>query len=111
MILIPANDPARLLADIKLAIDAKRIRTWSYDDDGDFTHTAEQWLREAWLRPVLQKEHLQLVIIPPRDTHISSTIYAIYHGRFVEMVLRHFDGTLSGQIQVSIDPEDGDEVA
>lgn len=111
MILIPAGEPSRLLSDIKAAIDERRIRTWSYDDDDDFTHTAEQWTREAWLHPVLLERHLKMIIIPPRDTHISSTIYAIYHGRFVEMILRHFDHSLSGRISVSIDPEDEDQVS
>lgn len=111
MILIPARSPSVLLSNIKAAIDERRIRTWSYDGDGDFTHTAEQWNHEAWLRPVVLEGHLKMVIVPPRDTHISSTMYAIYHGRFVEMLLRHFDSTLSGQISVSIEPEAGDQVS
>lgn len=110
MILIPSRNPSALLSEIKVAIDDRRIRTWSYDADGDFTHTAEQWNHEAWLRPVLLASQLKMVIVPPSETHISSTIYAIYHGRFVEMVLRHFDSTLSGQISVSIQPEAGDQV-
>lgn len=111
MILIPAVNPSGLLADIKQAIDDRRVQTWSYDRDGDFTHTAEQWVREAWLRPIINENHLKMIIVPPRDTHITSTTYAVYHGRFVEMVLAHFDGILAGQVTVSIDPEGGDEVA
>ena len=111
MILIPATRPSLLLSRIKEAIDERRIRTWSYDGDGDFTHTAEQWSREAWLRPILLEQHLRMIIVPPHDTHISSAVYAIYHGRFVEMILRHFDGSLSGRISTSIGAEDGDQIA
>ena len=43
--------PSALLAAFKKAINDKHVITWSYDDDGDFTHTHTQWAKLAWLRP------------------------------------------------------------
>jgi hypothetical protein len=36
------DDPDKLLFTFKKAIDEGHIATWSYDKDGDFTHTAAQ---------------------------------------------------------------------
>lgn len=91
-IIISTEDPQELLTAIKEAIRRKRVATWSYDTDGDFTHTAVQWKDKAWLRPRLEDEgRLVLNILAPSATTLSSTVYAIYHGRFIEMVLSHFD--------------------
>jgi hypothetical protein len=68
------------------------VRTWSYDSDGDFTHTAEQWNKKAWLRPREEDDRLILNVLTPRSTTLSKLLYAIYHGRFIEMLLNHFDG-------------------
>jgi hypothetical protein len=91
MVTIQTSTPQALLAAIKKAIDGKRIQTWSYDSDGDFTHTAPQWNRKAWLRPSVHSGTLALSILPPNGTALSKEVYAIYHGRFIEMVLAHFD--------------------
>jgi len=96
MVTIQASAPQALLAAIKKAIDSNRIQTWTYDSDGDFTHTAQQWNRKAWLRPSVQSGGLSLSILPPNGTALSKEVYAIYHGRFIEMVLAHFDTEFSG---------------
>ena len=110
MIFLPTSEPESLLEAIKSAIDAHRIRTWSYDDDGDFTHTAEQWKQSAWLSPKLSNDGLRFYILPPADAQISRQIYAIYHGRFIEMALRHFDSHLSGYASASPFPEGEDQI-
>lgn len=110
MIVFPTSDPQGLLAALKSKIDAKGIRTWTYDGDGDFTHTADQWNREAWMRPAVTVDGLVMSIVPPKGEHISSVIYAIYHGRFVETVIRHFDTSLAGPVSVSPLPEGDDQI-
>jgi hypothetical protein len=85
--------PKKLLAAYKKAVDDGHVDTWSYDAEGDFTHTAEQWLKKAWLRPKIKEgEELVLYILSPRETRINSAVYAVYHGRFIESMLRHCDG-------------------
>ena|ERR1700680_1861678 len=102
--------PKKLLATFKKAIDEGHITTWSYDKDGDFTHTAEQWIRKAWLRPrVSEGTELVLYILAPKETKLTSVIYAIYHGRFIESMLTHCDKLFAEGHATSM-PEDGDFV-
>jgi hypothetical protein len=102
--------PNKLRNAFKKAIDDGHVITWSYDDDGDFTHTAEQWVKKAWLRPVITKDtRLSLFIIPPKETKIGSEVYAIYHGRFIESMLRHCD-SLFTEAKASAMPEGDDDV-
>jgi hypothetical protein len=101
--------PKALLAGIKKAIDERRIETWQYDGDGDFTHSATQWNRKAWLRPSVCGNGLSLSIVPPQSGAISREVYAIYHGRFIEMLLAHFDQSFS-QARASAMPTSADIV-
>jgi hypothetical protein len=100
--------PKKLLAAYKKAIDDGHVTTWSYDEDGDFTHTADQWNKKAWLRPkVTEGTALALFLLAPKDTTITTAVYAIYHGRFIESVLRHCDGLFT-LARATSTPEDGD---
>jgi hypothetical protein len=85
------SKPRVLLANVKAQIASKKIRTWSVDEVSDFTHTPPQWLKKAWLRPKVLTDKLVFTILPPKNTKMSSEIYAIYHGRFIEMLLQHVD--------------------
>lgn len=103
--------PVKLLTAYKKAIDDGHIKTWSYDSDGDFTHTADQWIRRAWLRPkVTNGVELTLYILTPKDVQLSSVLYSIYHGRFIESMLTHCD-TLFENVTASALPELGDIVS
>lgn len=90
-VLVKTESPSSLLSAIKKAIDKDEVQTWSCDADGDFTHTTEQWRRRAWFRPVVREDRLVFNIFPPREKGISRVVYGIYHGRFIEMLLNHFD--------------------
>lgn len=92
---VTVQNPASLLALVKRGIDQRTIQTWAYDSDGDFTHSAQQWNRKAWLRPSLENGRLVLNIIGPQGQGVSKEIYGIYHGRFIEMLLVHFDDKFS----------------
>jgi hypothetical protein len=100
--------PRKLLAAYKKAVDDGHVSTWSYDSDGDFTHTADQWSRKAWLRPKVE-EGVMLIfyILTPKDTELSSAVYAVYHGRFIESMLRHCDQLFSDGHASSM-PQGGD---
>jgi hypothetical protein len=104
------NTPKKLLATYKRAIDEGHVATWSYDSEGDFTHTADQWNRKAWLRPkIIPQQQLVLHILAPKDLGVSSVVYAVYHGRIIESFLRHCDG-LFVDCRSSSRPEGGDSV-
>jgi hypothetical protein len=102
--------PNKLLNAFRKAIDDGHVETWSYDKDNDFTHTPPQWIRRAWLSPkVTDGTRLSFFIIPPKETKISSEVYAVYHGRFIETMLRHCDSLFS-EGRASALPESGDKV-
>jgi len=92
MLSFKTDKPNALLAAIKKAIDDKKVTTWSYNTDGYFTHTPEQWKAKAWFLPsVVAGSELRFGIIRPNNGTIGTEVYAIYHGRFIEMMLAHFD--------------------
>jgi hypothetical protein len=90
-LIIITSDPSGLLASIKKAIVQKTIDTWTYDKDGDFTHTPEQWYKKAWLRPKILPGELQFGLLGQENIEMLKLIYGVYHGRFIEMLLTHFD--------------------
>lgn len=85
------SDPKQLLHDIKTAIRGASIQTWELDQDGDFTHSPTQWKNQAWFRPSFQPGQLVLLILGQKSGRMSKETYAVYHGRFIEMLLAHFD--------------------
>jgi hypothetical protein len=106
---IIAANPQSVLQTFKKAIDDKHIVTWSYDASGDFTHTTSQWENLAWLRPVVKSDRLVLNIIRPKGLKVSSEVYAIYHGRFIEAMLAHCDKLFTNGVATAM-PETGDLV-
>lgn len=92
----------------ELAEEQGGIDTWIMDNEGDFTHTPPQWREKAWLRRSESSEEYELIfgIIGRKDMKMSKTIYAVYHGRFVEMLLTHFDMEIE-EIKVSSLLENG----
>lgn len=81
-----------LIKRINYLIDQNRIQTWEYDAMGDYTMTPSQWREQAWMRPSVRMEKtIKFGIVKRRDANISKEVYAVYHGRFAEMLLAHFD--------------------
>lgn len=106
---IQTTTPAALLKAFKSAIDKGHIVTWSYDNDGDFTHSRDQWRNKAWLRPKIMGNELILNIICPQNGAVTTEVYAIYHGRFIEAMLAHCDKDFNSAQATSM-PTGGDIV-
>ncbi|MGO8016307.1 hypothetical protein AB9E19_15285 [Rhizobium leguminosarum] len=85
------SNPRALLDAFKKAIDDGRVVTWSYDRDGDFTHTPDQWKNLAWLRPTISDGWLTMNFVANTKVKTTKTIYGVYHGRFIESMLAHCD--------------------
>lgn len=94
-IIIKTKNPSGLLKSIKSKIDDKKIDTWSYDSDGDFTHTPDQWKNKAWLRPKVYSGELRFGILGVKNEKLKTFTYGLFHGRFIEMLLNHFDSEFS----------------
>lgn len=90
-VIVSTDQPQELLNAINTAIKKGHVTTWSVDSDGDFTHTPEQWRYKAWFTARISGESLVFNIVPRKNTAISSQVYGVYHGRFIEMLLVHFD--------------------
>jgi hypothetical protein len=90
-------------------IDQGHIATWRYDGDGDFTHTASsgQWNGKAWLRPQVKSDMLRLVIVKTERVPLTREIYAVFHGRFIEMLIAHVPNKFT-QASASPNPAEGE---
>ncbi len=94
-ILVATHNPRSLLSAIKAKIDSGKVDTWGYDSDGDFTHSPAQWQDKAWLKPSIASGTLTFGLIGRKEVAMGKEVYAIYHGRFIEMLLAHFDDSFS----------------
>jgi hypothetical protein len=83
--------PQELLEKIKAAIRSGTIQTWEMDSDGDLTHAPQQWKFKAWFSPSVETGQLVFKILGQQTERMSTTVYAVYHGRLIEMLLTHFD--------------------
>lgn len=90
-IIVKTDNPSGLLKAIYKAIDDNKVETWIYDSDKDFTHAPAQWKNKAWLRPKVYTGELRFGILKPKNSGLSKEVYGVYHGRFIEMLLAHFD--------------------
>ena len=108
-VIVNTSDPPALLKAIRSKITEGAITKWSLDSDGDFTYSVPQWSRKAWFRPKVSTDRIVFMILPPQKARMNVTTYAVYHGRFIEMLLEHFD-TKFEQASSTALPAEGDQV-
>lgn len=89
-IYISTDNPQGLLDNIRKNIESQTIQTWNEDSEGDFTHVS-QWKEKAWFKPFIRENRLDFGLIGRKDEDMTKMIYGVYHGRFSEMLLTHFD--------------------
>ncbi|MDC1175102.1 hypothetical protein OAT67_06890 [Bacteriovoracaceae bacterium] len=106
---IKTSSPEKTLKKVKDLIQKNEIVTWEFDEDGDFFHSPKQWKGKAWMRPKVEAGQIGFYIVPTSSSAISSTVYAIYHGRLIEMFLTHLDSEFDNAIATSY-PVEGDNV-
>lgn len=83
---------------IRDLIDEKKLLNWEYDVEGDFTLSSVQWRNKAWFRIYKDEKNpnsIKFGIIGRKEQSMGRTLYAVYHGRFAEMLLSHFDRKIS----------------
>jgi len=90
-LLFKTNTPQALLNDFKKKIDEGHVVTWSYDKDGDFSHTPDQWRNQAWMRPSIDLGGLKFNMLGNSKKITTKAIYGVFHGRLVESVSTHCD--------------------
>jgi hypothetical protein len=94
-VLFKTNTPQALLNDFKKKIDEGHVVTWSYDQNGDFTHTPDQWRYVAWMRPSIDLGGLRFNIVGNAKKVTTWADYGVYHGRLVESVVTHCNGLVT----------------
>lgn len=85
------DHPDALLSAIKKKVASGAITTWVIDGDGDLTHASRQWTQRAWMRPKVLEDRLLFNIIGTEEGKMSKTVYGVYHGRLIQMLLIYFD--------------------
>lgn len=98
--------PGKLWGNISNAIRQGKIDTWIIDEDDDLTHAPNQWFNQAWFRHYCSENELEFGILSRNDREMSTLVYGLYHGRFAEMLLVHFDKDIEN-ITISSLPERG----
>lgn len=88
-------NPHELVSSIREKINADVINSWDIDSDGDFTHKSEQWKYKAWFHPYIEVGRVVFAIWGRKRYNMSVEEYAAYHGKFVRMLLRHFDNQMT----------------
>jgi len=101
--------PKKLIATFKNAIDTELITSWTYDKDGDFTHTSKQWINKAWLHPEIDADQLCLYTVAPKNGEISQQVYAEFQSSFLEAMMLHCFTLFSQGIATAV-PADRDSV-
>ena len=97
-LIVKTENPKALLQKIYKAIEENTIDTWIFDSDGDFTHVPEQWNCKAWMHladNTSNDDELIFGIVGNKEKQMTKSLYAVYHGRFSEMLLSHFDTEIS----------------
>ena len=87
-ILIRTKHAQSIICRLKEQINNNQIPSWAYDDDGDFMSMDGSVV--AWMRPVVKSNRLDFYVIGRKDMEISIEEYAVFHSRFVEMLLTYF---------------------
>lgn len=87
-ILIRTNHAQSIVYRLKEQINNNLNMAWAYDEEGDFMY--KDGKLAAWMRPVVGTNRLDFYVVGRKDTEISVQEYAVFHGRFVEMLLTYF---------------------
>lgn len=84
--------PKSFVTAIRTAIDDDQVRTWDYDAKGRFNHTAPQWSGSAVITPSIVDGKSITFLIQYADgkQNFPDGAYAVFQGRFVEMLTQHF---------------------
>lgn len=103
--------PRALVNALLKAIDDGAIDTWETTDRRHITHSPAQWRCKAWMKlpKDIGEDTVRFTIIRPKGKSISKSVYAVYHGRFAEMLLSHFDTKIT-RIEISSLASQGDIV-
>ena len=91
-LVVKTPDPEGLLENIKAGNATRKIRTWTCNAKGNFTHSPQQWRDQAWLKPIVRRGCLHFLVLLPAG-EAKQGVAGVYQGRFAEMLQNHFQHT------------------
>jgi len=91
MIQVLSDDGPKLFEAIQRDVELNRIKDWELDEQGDYTYANAPWKNLAWMRVRKTTSGLRINIIGNQQGDMSDETYAVYHSRFVEMLVLYFD--------------------
>lgn len=96
------SNPESLYKKMNDVASVGNLPTWTVDADGDFTHNTTQWRGKAWFRKreIRDNEMIIFGLVGRRNINVTKSEYAVFHGRFAEMLLSNFDDLIS-KIEIS----------
>jgi hypothetical protein len=103
------DDPQALLSAIKRGVAEGIVNGWKIDEDGDLTLASEAFANQAWMRPKVLDDRLLFNIVGRQGARMSTHLYAVYHGRLVQMLLNYFDTRLKTATATAL-PTPADQV-
>ena len=96
MLVVNTPHPEELLAALRQAVDSRKVEGWNCDRDGDYTYELPPWRGKAFLRPVVMVGALKFVLLGQQNALMTKAAYGVYLGRFIELLLAHFDDRFTG---------------
>lgn len=115
-IYITTDNADALQKEIEKKIKEYEIRTWKIvkaDGVNYITHSdkQKQWDNKAMLRPYIKGKDLVFGISNAEDTDgIDGMMYAVYHGKFIQMLLYHFDDMFTHAAATAFADKDYDAI-
>ena len=95
MITITTRTSANILASkIIETMQKDTITDWVIDSENDMTLTNIVWRNRSWMhieKSNAGEKKLIISIIGPANVFITNDVYAVFHSRFIEMLLKNFD--------------------
>ena len=88
-VIVRTSKPRALLNTMRNACRSSAVEGWSCDEDGDFTRSSEDMM--AWMRPRVASDRITFSMIGPKGKKVSTTAYAVYHARLIELLLYEYD--------------------
>ena len=90
-IIIITSQPEEFLSQLKRRIDRGDVKSWNYDEDGDFTLTNRELANKAWLHPYIKGDSLILGILGRKNTMLSISDYSSYHSAMIDVLILFFN--------------------
>jgi hypothetical protein len=91
-VIVKLKNPELLMDAIQNDIRQKKIKLWEIDDDGHLTHTPNKYYKKAWFSGEVNKitGEVTFKYIKPKNSKDNKSLYGMYHGRFIKMLLSNF---------------------